>query len=182
MCHFLPVHHLGMAFLGRVEGQNITVGMTHLSLYLSSFWGDSHAHQFDIECGIWSLFNICSNADSTPTPIFQRKHLDVMLSTCAQLLWTTYPRPVLSGPRSFKSLDDLSHCAAAQFQGVENLLVAWPSSCSATIRLLRSSDSSLPRAVILELSVTSMREWESCTTNLNAPAPYAHGPSNTWAE
>ena len=26
MCHFLPVHHLGIAFLGRVEGQNITLG------------------------------------------------------------------------------------------------------------------------------------------------------------
>ena len=26
---------------------------------------------------------------------------------------------------------------------------------------------------------TSMRECESCTTNLNTPAPYAHGPSNT---
>ena len=26
MCHFLPVHHLGIAFLGRVEGQNITQG------------------------------------------------------------------------------------------------------------------------------------------------------------
>ena len=25
MCHFLPVHHLGIAFLGRVEGQNITL-------------------------------------------------------------------------------------------------------------------------------------------------------------
>ena len=24
MCHFLPVHHLGIAFLGQVEGQNIT--------------------------------------------------------------------------------------------------------------------------------------------------------------
>ena len=24
MCHFLPVYHLGIAFLGRVEGQNIT--------------------------------------------------------------------------------------------------------------------------------------------------------------
>ena len=70
------------------------------------------------------LFNLCSNADRTPMPIFQRKHLDVMLSTCAQLLWTTYPWPVLSGPHSFKTLDDLSHCAAAQFQGVDNLLVA----------------------------------------------------------
>ena len=71
-----------------------------------------------------NLFNLCSNGDSTPTPIFQRKHLDVTLSMCAQLLWTTYPRPVLSGPRSFKTLDDLSHCAAAQFQGVGNLLGA----------------------------------------------------------
>ena len=70
------------------------------------------------------LFSLCSNADSTLTLIFQRKHLDVTLSTCAQLLWTTYPRPVLSGPRTFKMLDDLSHCAAAQFQGVGNLLVA----------------------------------------------------------
>ena len=26
MCHFLPVYHLGIVFLGRVEGQNITVG------------------------------------------------------------------------------------------------------------------------------------------------------------
>ena len=28
MCHFLPVHHLGIAFLGRVEGQNITQGLS----------------------------------------------------------------------------------------------------------------------------------------------------------
>ena len=27
---------------------------------------------------------------------------------------------------------------------------------------------------MLELSVTSMRECESCTKNLNTPAPYAH--------
>ena len=70
------------------------------------------------------LFILCSNADRTPTPIFQRKHLDVMLSTCTQLLWTSYPRPVLSGPRTFKTLDDLSHCDATQFQGVGNLLIA----------------------------------------------------------
>ena len=71
------------------------------------------------------IFNLCSNAESTPTSIFQRKHLDVTLSTCAQLLWTTYPRPVLSGPHIFKTLDDLSHCAAAQFQGAGNLLLAF---------------------------------------------------------
>ena len=69
-----------------------------------------------------SLFNLSSNADRTPTPIFRRKHLDVTLSTCAQLLWTTYPWLVLSGPRTFKMLDDLSHCAAAQFQRLGNLV------------------------------------------------------------
>ena len=42
------------------------------------------------------------------------------------------------------------------------------------IRLLRSSESSLPCGAMLELSVTSMRECESYTTNLNTPAPYAH--------
>ena len=98
----------------------------------ASSWGDSHTHQFDVECGVWSeheqadphLFNLCCNADSTPTPIFQRKHFDITLSTCAHLLWTPYPWPVLSGPRTFKTLGDLSHCAAAQLQGVGNLLVA----------------------------------------------------------
>ena len=70
------------------------------------------------------LFNLCSNTDSTPSLIFQRKHLDLTLSMCTQLLWTTYLRPVLSGPHSFKMLGDFSHCAAAQFQGVGNLLVA----------------------------------------------------------
>ena len=60
------------------------------------------------------LFNLCSNADSNPTPILQRN----------QLLWTTYTRPGLSGPRTFKTLDDLSCYAAAQFQRVGNLLVA----------------------------------------------------------
>ena len=38
MCHFLLVHHLGIVFLGRVEGQNITsiyVSITILYPYLS---------------------------------------------------------------------------------------------------------------------------------------------------
>ena len=80
---------------------------------------------------VWALtgwaptsLNLCCNADSTPTRIFQRKHLDVTLSTCAQFLWTTYPMPVLSGPRTFTTLDDLSHSTAAQFQDFGNLLVA----------------------------------------------------------
>ena len=43
MCHFLPVHHLGIAFLGRVEGQNITVfqmGSRDTTVYCDS-WSDS---------------------------------------------------------------------------------------------------------------------------------------------
>ena len=60
-----------------------------------------------------------------------------------------------------------------------NFLLPWASSCSATICLLRSSESSLVCGAMMELSVTSVRECESCTTNLNTPAPYAHGPSNT---
>ena len=95
---------------------------------------------------------------------------------CAQLLWTTCSMPVLSGPRSFKTLDDLSHCAAAPFKVLAIFLLPWPSSCSATIRLLRSSESSLPCGAMLELSVTSMRECESCKTNLNTPARYVHWP------
>ena len=38
MCHFLPVHHLGMAFLGRVEGQNITLACEALYRRDSPKW------------------------------------------------------------------------------------------------------------------------------------------------
>ena len=34
MCHFLPVHHLGIAFLGRVEGQNITCVCVCVCVYV----------------------------------------------------------------------------------------------------------------------------------------------------
>ena len=34
MCHFLPVHHLGIVFLGRVEGQNITL-IIHIKMDLA---------------------------------------------------------------------------------------------------------------------------------------------------
>ena len=60
------------------------------------------------------------------------------------------------------------------FRVLAIFLSPWPSSYSATIRLLRSSESSLPCGAMLELSVSSMRECESCTINLNTPAPYAH--------
>ena len=36
MCHFLPVHHLGMAFLAGSKGQNITV-LSHL-IFVNAVW------------------------------------------------------------------------------------------------------------------------------------------------
>ncbi len=42
-------------------------------------------------------FNLCSNAGSTHTSISQTQPLDMMLSMCTQLLWSTMARPVLSG-------------------------------------------------------------------------------------
>ena len=51
MCHFLPVYHIGIAFLGRGEGQNITniAGLTETGEYtdcVSAGWEDS----LDNEC------------------------------------------------------------------------------------------------------------------------------------
>ncbi|CAI9561985.1 unnamed protein product [Staurois parvus] len=57
------------------------------SLEEASFWDDSYADQFDC---------LCSNAGSTHTSISQRQPLDMTLSTCTQLLWSTMARPVLS--------------------------------------------------------------------------------------
>ena len=44
MCHFLPVYYLGIVFLGRVEGQNITLvkALLHRTCFLlSPFWCNS---------------------------------------------------------------------------------------------------------------------------------------------
>ncbi|CAI9550560.1 unnamed protein product, partial [Staurois parvus] len=49
-------------------------------------------------------FNLCSNAGSTHTSISQRQPLDMTLSTCTQLLWSTMARPVLSGTCPVKPL------------------------------------------------------------------------------
>ncbi len=70
-------------------------------------------------------FNLCSNADSTHTSISQTQPLDITLSTCTQLLWSTMARPVLSGTCPVKPLYGLGHHAAAQFQGLGNLLIAY---------------------------------------------------------
>ncbi|CAI9559343.1 unnamed protein product [Staurois parvus] len=45
------------------------------------------------------------------------------LSTCTQRLWLTMVRPVLSGTCPVKLLYGLGHGAAAQFQGLGNLLI-----------------------------------------------------------
>ncbi|CAI9531621.1 unnamed protein product [Staurois parvus] len=69
-------------------------------------------------------FNLCSNAGSIHMSISQRQPLDMTLSTCTQLLWLTMARPVLSGTCPVKPLYGLGHHAAAQFQGLGNLLIA----------------------------------------------------------
>ncbi|CAI9551013.1 unnamed protein product [Staurois parvus] len=69
-------------------------------------------------------FNLYSNAGSTHTSISERQPLDMTLSTCTQLLWSTMVRPVLSGTCPVTPLYGLGHRAAAQFQSLGNLLTA----------------------------------------------------------
>ncbi len=70
-------------------------------------------------------FNLCSNAGSTHTSISQTQPLDMTLSMCTQLLWSTMARPVLSETCPVKPLYGLGHRATAQFQGLGNLLIAY---------------------------------------------------------
>ncbi|CAI9575269.1 unnamed protein product [Staurois parvus] len=86
-----------------------------------------------MQCAVYGLstdrltphpFSLYSNAGSTHTSISQRQPLDMMLSTCTQLLWSTMARPVLSGTCPVKPLYGLGHRAAAQFQGLGNLCIA----------------------------------------------------------
>ena len=127
------------------------------------------------------LFNLCSNADSTPTQIYQKS---IWMWRSARAL-SFFGRPTRGlfwmNPALLKRWMILATGLRLTFRVLAIFLKPWPSSCSATIRLLRSSESSLPCGVMLELSMTSMRECERCTTNLNTPSSYAHGPSNTWA-
>ncbi len=74
------------------------------------------------------ILNLCRNAGSTHTSISHTsitQPLDMTRSTCTQLLWSTMVRPVLSGTCPVKPLYDLGHRAAAQFQGLGNLLIAY---------------------------------------------------------
>ncbi len=81
---------------------------------------------------VWALtswpplpFNLCSNAGSTHTSISQTQPLDITLGMCTQLLWSTIARTVLNGKCPVKPLYGLGHRAAAQFQGLGNLLIAY---------------------------------------------------------
>ncbi len=103
-------------------------------------------------------FNLCSNAGSTHTSFSQTQPLDMTLSTCTQILWSTMARSVLSGTCPVKPLYDLGHRAAAQFQGLGNLLIVYASLCRPTIIFFRSSASSLPWGAILNFQ---WPVWES---------------------
>ncbi len=122
-------------------------------------------------------FNLCSNAGSTHTSISQTQPLDMTLSTCTQLFWSTMARPVLSGTCPVKPLYGLGHRAAAQFQGLVNLLIAYTILCRATIRFFFQ--------ILREFLAMLNFQWpawesESDNTKLNTPAPHSHlRPCNT---
>ncbi|CAI9556639.1 unnamed protein product [Staurois parvus] len=81
-----------------------------------------------MQCAAYGLstdthpFNLCSNPGSTHMSTSQRQPLDMTLSTCIQLPWLTMARPILSGTCPVKLLFGLGQRAAAQFQGLGNLI------------------------------------------------------------
>ena len=91
MCHFLPVHHLGIAFLeGRVEGQNITYWYSVVRCLLSSF--------FFVLCSfLW--WRIKHNFMKTYNFFFENFHLTHLL-----LQGTRWSREKTSTPSSRFSL------------------------------------------------------------------------------
>ncbi len=124
-------------------------------------------------------FNLCSNASSTHTSISQTQPLNMTLSTCTQLLWSTMARPVLSGTCPVKPPYGLGQHAASQFQGLGNIFIAYASLCRATILFFRSSESSLPWGVMLNFQ-WPVWESESDNTKFNTPSPHSHlKPCNT---
>ena len=58
MCHFLPVHHLEIGFLGRVEGQNITKGKEKKKFRDRCYHLNAQSNQLGVE--------------NTPTALLQR--------------------------------------------------------------------------------------------------------------
>ncbi len=65
-------------------------------------------------------FILCSNAGSAHPSISQTQPLDMTLSTCTQLLWSTMARPALRGTCPVKPLYGLGHRVASQ-----HLLIAY---------------------------------------------------------
>ncbi len=59
------------------------------------------------------------------TSVSQTQPLDMTLSTCTQLLWSPIARHVMSRICPVKLLYGLGHRAAAQFQDLDNLLIAY---------------------------------------------------------
>lgn len=133
----------------------------NISLYL---------YQLDAVCGTWfDPFNLCSNADSTHTSIFKRHPLNMMLSTCTQLLWWSRWGPFWAEPVL------LNH----QHQSEEQ-----SSSSVGHPYIEQQFFSSDPQRVLChevpcELPVASVREFKS-DTKFNKPAPNSHlRPCNT---
>jgi len=131
------------------------------SLEEAYFWDDGHADQFDAVYSEWSGH---WQAGSTHKSIPQTQPLDIMLSMCTQLLWSTMASPVLSGTCPVKSLYGLGHRDAAQFQGLGNLLLnsifyyaIFMKSNNNFFQILREF---FAMRCHVELPVPSMREWE----------------------
>ncbi len=98
------------------------------SLEEASFWKTNL-----MQCAAYGL----STDRLTPTPstsaamlaalihLFSKHNLWIWRWARAQLLWATMARPVLSGTCPVKLPYGLGHLAAAQFQGLGNLLIAY---------------------------------------------------------
>ncbi|CAI9559509.1 unnamed protein product [Staurois parvus] len=90
-------------------------------------------------------FNLCSNADSTHTSISQRQPLDMTMSTCTQ-------PPCSSVSRSWQSSYSLGQWSASRGSRATcgSLHTLWPrpSLCRAKLIFFRSSESSLPFAML----------------------------------
>ncbi len=136
---------------------------------------------------VWALtgwppphpFNLCSNAGSTHTSISQTQPLDMTLSMCTQLLWSTMARPVQSGTCPVKPLYGLGPCCSS-------VSGSWQSSYS--LRHLYVEQQfffSDPQGVLChEVPCwTSGEQYErvrAINTKFNTPAPHSHRrPCNT---
>ncbi len=69
-----------------------------------------------IWCSVWRMVWALTGWPPTPS---------ILCSNVGSTLWSTMARPVLSGTCPVKLLYGLGHRAAAQFQGLGNLLIAY---------------------------------------------------------